>query len=171
MYKDHETPQFWITYQAALRRYVELKIQDKHSVDDIMHEVYLKVFCYCKRFEFSCEKAGVKNLDAWIFRVCHNVIVDHHKRNSRYSYNVALEGLESPSQCDEVSTRYDPALLAELVKSLPAKYAQAVLYDAVDKLKQKEIADKLGLSLTATKSRIQRGKKMLFELYQQILQK
>lgn len=86
MYKDHETPRFWTSYGTALRSYVEREVPDKNAVDDILHEVYLKIYCYCKRYDFCCEKAGVKNLRSWVFRVCHNVIVDYQKEHAKYTY-------------------------------------------------------------------------------------
>ena len=168
MYKDHEMPLFWITYSDALRHYVEIKMKDKSAVDDILHEVYLKVFCYCKRFDFSCEKAGVKNLGSWIFRVCHNTMMDHHKKNSRYSYSENLNETVCAVSICSVDTPCSP--IEELVRTLPPKYSEAVMLDTVLLLKQAEIAKKLGLTLTAAKSRIQRGKKLLLEKYRQLLE-
>lgn len=167
MYKDHETPRFWKTYSDELRRYVQLKVQDTHAVDDIMHEVYLKVFCYCKRYDFSCEKAGVKNLGSWIFRICHNVIIDHLRQNSRYTYTEQFDGLTA----EDPMTKTDQGIpmMHELISKLPPKYAEALIYDSVLLMKQAEIAHKLGLSLPATKSRIQRGKKMLRDKYRDAL--
>ena len=57
------------------------------------------------------------------------------------------------------------------MKSLPPKYAEAVWYDSVLLLNQADIARKLGLSLSAAKSRIQRGKKMFRAIYMEQLSK
>ena len=161
-------PLFWITYSDALRKYVEIKMKDKNAVDDILHEVYLKVFCYCKRYDFSCEKAGVKNLSSWIFRVCHNTMMDHHKKNSRYHYSGKFNEPVC-SLCISDGEMEGP-LIEELVRTLPPKYSEAVMLDTVLLLKQAEIAEKLGLTLTAAKSRIQRGKKLLLEKYRRLLE-
>ena len=48
-----------------------------------------------------------------------------------------------------------------LIEFLPEKYAVALQMADIDGLKQQEIADKLNLSLSATKSRIQRARKLL----------
>lgn len=46
---------------------------------------------------------------------------------------------------------------------LPEKYGQPLFMSDIDAIPQQEIAKKLKLSLTATKSRIQRARKMLKE--------
>lgn len=169
MYKDYETPRFWINYGDALRGYVQKKVSEKNSVEDILHEVYLKIFCYCKRYDFCCDKAGVKNLRSWVFQVCHNTIIDFQKEKARYTY----DGDWSETLQEDVAVSADENRVKpeDLIKILPAKYAEAVYYDSVLAFSQVDIACKLGLSLSAAKSRIQRGKKMFREIYMQHLQK
>ncbi len=48
-----------------------------------------------------------------------------------------------------------------MVRSLPDGYREAVELAEVEGLPQQEIADRLGLSLSGAKSRIQRGRVML----------
>jgi RNA polymerase sigma-70 factor (ECF subfamily) len=47
---------------------------------------------------------------------------------------------------------------------LPQKYGQAVTLNEFDGLTQKQIAEKLDLSLPGAKSRVQRGRKKLKEM-------
>ena len=157
MYKDHETPRFWLNYGEALRSYVQKKMPDKSSVEDILHEVYLKIFCNCKRYDFCCDKAGVRNLRSWVFQVCHNTIIDFQREKAKYTYD--RDWSEVLRDDTTVLAGESKIILGELIRRLPAKYAEAVYYDSVLSLNQADIAARLGLSLSATKSRIQRGKK------------
>jgi RNA polymerase sigma-70 factor (ECF subfamily) len=168
MYKDYETPLFWKTYSEALRKYLEKRMEDKSLVDDILHDVYLKVFLYCKRFDFCCEKAGVKNLRSWIFQVCHNSMLDKLKSNAKYSLagDVNIELAENYIDSQHVSIN-----AKELIAKLPQKYAEAIYLDTVLNIIQQDIATKLGLGISTTKSRIQRGKRMLKEIYLQQIEK
>lgn len=164
MYKDYETPRFWITYSDALRKYLQKRLTDKSLIDDIMHDVYLKVFVFCKRYDFSCEKAGVSNLRSWIFQVCHNSMIDRLKSNAKYSATLEVVNDELPeTSCVEEQTCSFQA--TALIQQLPVKYAEAVYLDTIVKMNQDSIAKKLGLGISATKSRIQRGKRMLKEIY------
>jgi len=165
MYKDHETPRFWKTYGEALRKYLEKRLVDKSLINDILHDVYLKVYLHCKRYDFCCEKAGVKNLRSWIFQICHNIMVDHLRNKAKYTFtgDTIIELTEGPSADNTQSY----LTVKQLLEGLPEKYAQAVYLDAVLKISQANIARKLGLGISATKSRIQRGKRMLREIYMQ----
>jgi RNA polymerase sigma-70 factor, ECF subfamily len=164
MYKDHETPRFWITYSDALRKYLQKRLNDRSMIEDILHDVYLKVFVFCKRYEFSCEKANVTNLRSWIFQVCHNTMVDRLKSDSKYKFPTQqmYELAENSTTAQEHTFR-----AADLIKKLPPTYAEAVYLDTIIKMKQDCIAKKLGLGISATKSRIQRGKRLLREIYLQ----
>ena len=163
MYKDHETPRFWTTYSEALQKYLEKRVQDKTLINDILHDVYVKVYLHCKRYEFCCEKAGVKNLRSWIFQVCHNTMIDRLKNNAKYTFtgDIFIEVIDGSIHDNQRSS----FTAKELIECLPEKYAQAVYLDTILKMDQAKIATQLGLGISATKSRIQRGKRMLKEIY------
>ncbi|MGK2864925.1 MAG: RNA polymerase sigma factor [Chitinophagaceae bacterium] len=163
MYKDHETPRFWITYQDALRKYLLKRLNDKSAINDILHDVYIKIFVYCKRYDFCCEKAGVKNLRSWVFQVCHNTMLDYLKEKSKQCNHCDL--LTCDIEDVNIEQRHEFMNAEELIRKLPSKYAEPVFHDTILRMKQADIAQKLGLSLSATKSRILRGKKMLKDLY------
>lgn len=161
MYQDHETPKFWLTYSDGLKNYITKRIKDKMFAEDVLHDVYIKIFSYCKRYDFCCEKAGVKNLRSWVFQVCHNTLIDHQKINAKYFY---------PKNFTEDFSIQGPDLFIEkqlplehLIKTLPYKYSQVLIFDVFYSMKQADIAEKMSLTLSATKSRIQRGKQMLCE--------
>ena len=159
MYQDHETPRFWLTYSDGLKNYIAKRIKDKRLAEDVLHDVYIKIFCYCKRYDFCCEKAVVKNLRSWVFQVCHNTLVDYQKKNAKYFYpnNFAEDfSIESPDLFVEKRLPVE-----HFIKTLPAMYSDVLMYDIVFSMKQSDIAEKMGLTLSATKSRIQRGKQML----------
>ena len=54
--------------------------------------------------------------------------------------------------------------LEEMVGQLPDGYREAVQLSEIEGLPQQEVADRLGLSLSGAKSRIQRGRAMLKEI-------
>ena len=100
MYKDYETPRFWITYGEPLEKYIAKRVKDKMLAEDVLHDVYLKIYSHCKRFDFCCQKAGIKNLRSWVFQTCHNTLIDYYKTRSRYFYNDSfheIQAIELPS--------------------------------------------------------------------------
>ena len=53
--------------------------------------------------------------------------------------------------------------LSDMIEGLPTAYREAVRLAELDELPQREIASRLGLTLSAAKSRIQRGRRLLRE--------
>jgi RNA polymerase sigma-70 factor, ECF subfamily len=167
MYKDHETPRFWISYAEPLEKYISKRVKDKMLAEDALHDVYVKIYTYCKRFDFCCNKAGVKNLRSWVFQVCHNTLIDYYKTQSRYFYPDRFhEAIEVESLLLKTERQFS---IEKILSHLPEKYRQVLTYEFCYSMKQSEIADKLGLSLPATKSRILRGKQMIAEHYQHLV--
>ena len=68
MYRDHETPRFWITYQEALKNYLLKRLHDKLLVDDIMYDVHLKVFVFCRRYDSVVKKLVLRIFGHGFFR-------------------------------------------------------------------------------------------------------
>ena len=48
-----------------------------------------------------------------------------------------------------------------MIRTLPARYAEALLLTDIDGLTQAAAAERLGLSLSGMKSRVQRGRRLL----------
>lgn len=57
--------------------------------------------------------------------------------------------------------------MEELIAQLPETYREAVRLAEIDGFTQQEVADRLGLSLSGAKSRIQRGRVMLSDVLEQ----
>jgi RNA polymerase sigma-70 factor (ECF subfamily) len=53
------------------------------------------------------------------------------------------------------------ACLRPMIEALPETYRQAVPWSEIDGLTQREVAERLGLSLSGAKSRAQRGREQL----------
>jgi len=55
--------------------------------------------------------------------------------------------------------------LKSMIDSLPDKYKQAIMLTELGGLTQKELAQKLDMSISGAKSRVQRGRNMLREKF------
>jgi len=81
--------------------------------------------------------------------------------------NYSAVALADSVPCDEGEDRLSElrcrgaGWLDEMIRSLPAGYRDAVQLAEIEGLSQQEVADRLGLSLSGAKSRIQRGREML----------
>jgi RNA polymerase sigma-70 factor, ECF subfamily len=142
----------WQEHRARLRGYIARRVREDDAVDDILQEVFLKA---------QGGLSGVRSsgsLTAWLYRIAANAIADHYR--ALRPWESLPEDLAAPEPGFEAA-----AELAEcvrpLIAGLPEVYRTALVLSDLDGLPQKAVAERLGLSLSATKSRVQRGRERL----------
>lgn len=147
-------PVFWLEHRNELRNFIFKRVKNTEFTDDILQEVLVKVYNFCQ------SKSGIRNLRSWLFQIARNSIVDHYRSNKKFTDQ------ELPEMAEENENEaYKDALdfIQPILGFLPEAYATPLKLADIDGLKQSEIAEKLNLSLSATKSRIQRARELLRE--------
>lgn len=149
--KYDEISDFWISYKDALRNYILKLVKDEDTANEISHEVLMKVYSSC------CSGRPIRNIRSWLFQIAYNTCMDHFKKTGK-TVELQKEVVE-----EEDHKPYEGVgeFVRPLLQLLPKKYAAPLELSDLEGLKQQEVADKLGLSLTATKTRIQRARKLL----------
>jgi len=152
-----DVPALWFEHKAALKGYIHKRIADEDVVNDILQEVLLKVYNFC------LSKSGVRNIRSWLFQITQNTITDHYRKNSHFT---ALTENEDHSE-DSVNRSFSDAVefILPMINLLPQEYSLPLKMSDVDGIKQQQIADRLQLGLSATKSRIQRARVMLKDVF------
>lgn len=145
-----ELAALWETWSAGLRRLVARKITAT-DVDDVLQEIFLKL---------QTNLAGLRDpgrIAPWLRRVAESAIADHYRTRSRWEE--LPEDLPAPesAECSADLTR----CLHPMIDSLPETYREAVRLTEIEGLTQQAVADRLGLSLSGAKSRVQRGRARL----------
>jgi RNA polymerase sigma-70 factor (ECF subfamily) len=107
-------------------------------------------------------------LDAWVLQIARNTIADHfRKTRETEEFDESAHGplLIAP---EERLSSEDEGLSGQLrhyvrsvVDRLPPLYREAIRLIELEGLSQVELARRLGLSVSAAKSRVQRGRAML----------
>lgn len=144
--------QVWRDWQAALRRYVARRVRQPADTDDVLHEVFLKIEAHLAQLR----EPG--RLAAWLYRIADHAIADHY-RNQR-PWDELPEDLPAPESAADATAAL-AACLRPMIEALPETYRQAVLWSEIDGLPQREVAERLGISLSGAKSRVQRGREQL----------
>lgn len=91
----------------------------------------------------------IGNVRAFLYRIARNLLIDHHRQQqSRPQLTLLDETLESelpePEQATEDSRRL--ARLQTLMEELPEHLRQALLWNRLDGMTQREIGERLGVS-------------------------
>ncbi len=110
--------------------------------------------------------ADEDRLAAWEYQIARNVIHDHYRKKSD---DVSLADADPADEQDGMGHMRARAgeWLDELIRQLPDPYREAVQLSEIEGLTQLEVAERLGLSHSGTKSRVQRGRAMLREVLDQ----
>lgn len=140
----------WKNHRQALLNFIKTKV-DGAVAEDILQEIGLKFY---QNLEKNKE---IRNARTWLFQVARNTIADYYRKSEKKPTQVDHERPNSfqaiPCVCD---------LSGFVIQNyLPEKYAQPLYWSDIEQQPQKKIAERLNLSLTATKSRIQRARQKL----------
>jgi RNA polymerase sigma-70 factor (ECF subfamily) len=100
----------------------------------------------------------------WAFRIARNVVVDHLRRRRVHAPIEGNEELVLPEEPSNLNDRVG-AWFRSMLSMLPEDYRQALELTELEGLTQRELAERMGLSLSGAKSRVQRARKMLEGLF------
>lgn len=146
----------WRTYHKQLHSFILKRVSDPSVADDILQEVFIKI---CTHIDTLQEDRKVK---AWLFQITRNTIVDYYRKAKPVD--------KLPERINELEAENDPHALNDIescivpmIKSLPEVYRDALFLSELNGLSQKELSEKLQISYSAAKSRVQRGRNLLKE--------
>ncbi|MCB0562236.1 MAG: RNA polymerase sigma factor SigZ [Phaeodactylibacter sp.] len=147
--------QLWGQVHNNLEQYILRQVKDPVAAQDLLQDVFLKMQAKLPQLR-EPEKAA-----PWLFRIAKNTIIDHY----RQAANQPVAGLvtEPAGTEQEDITQEFAYCIRPFIDSLPEKYREALLLVEIQGLSQKELAERLGISYSGAKSRVQRGREMLKE--------
>lgn len=143
----------WTTHGRELLRFVSSRITDADEAWDLVQEVFLRAMLQNRGL------CGIDNPRAWLFHVARNLLIDRYRLTK---LQVPLDDADYPAPVEsdppvEALSNCLPRALAELA---PEDREALTLCD-IEGLPQQAFAERLGLTLPAAKSRVQRARKRL----------
>jgi len=148
----------WLDISRRLRPYLLNKLGSPADADDALQNALLRIHRGLDGLEQP------ERLIPWMYRIAQNAAVDLLRDRTRHP--VAREGAaveaEAPSADDDSAIAADVAnYVASLVSVLDEPYKTALELTEIEGLTHKAAAEAQGVSLTAMKSRVQRGREKL----------
>lgn len=149
----------WKELSSNLKTFILKKVGNEHDAEDILQDIFLKIFTNLDQLKDN------NRIYAWIYQITRNTINDYYRmRRIRAEISdLPEEGVTSNDE-DEIINEL-VLCLKNMIESLPDKYKQAIILTEFGGLTQKELAQKLGMSISGAKSRVQRGRNMLKEKF------
>ncbi len=168
---DHDTDRapdlakIWADIGVSIEAFVRRRINDPHRADDVVADVMVRIHRHLSSLDDH------ERVTAWVYRITRNAIIDDYRRSGRR--REVLESGTEPGAASSADAWVDDqaATLSELaacvrplVAALPADYRRALELTEFQGLTQAEAATIEGVSLTAMKSRVQRGRRQIATL-------
>jgi len=131
--------------------YVYRQVGKRAEAEDITSGVFLNAFE--KIGGFTWQGAG---FNAWIFRIAHNSVIDHFRRQGRPFFEIEAveETLEQPAAGLEemIDTAWEEEELYAAIDDLPDEQKQVILLRLMVNLSNREIGEVLSKSEGAVKA-------------------
>ena len=141
-------------FGAELQAFLRRRVRDAATADDLLQSIWLKVH------ERLPELRDAERVAPWLFQVARNALVDHQRR---IRPTEALPAEVAPvTEAAADGPDLGPAVL-RFLDVLPPEDREALRLTEFEGLTQRELAERLGLSLSGAKSRVQRARARLRE--------
>jgi RNA polymerase sigma-70 factor (ECF subfamily) len=155
------SPAPWQDVAAQLRPFLARRVEAS-EVDDVLQDVFVRM------------QRGLPGLrdeerfTSWLFQIARSSIAEHQRTRARHPLPGAAEDVEitaEPTEDDRDSARSLSRCVSMFVARLPSPHREAVTLVELEGLTVREAAEMVGISLSAMKSRVQRGRAQLRALF------
>lgn len=153
--QPNSTEQIWELLSDRLRSFLRQRVSDEQLAEDLLQETFLRIH---KRM---AQLDDQQRITSWVFQIARNLVVDHYRSKARTQGEPLLDEPASTADEDRNLNEMVSGWLPVMIAQLPDRYREAVELYEMKGLAQQEIADRLQISLSGAKSRIQRGREKL----------
>lgn len=152
----------WSDVAARLRPFVAHRVPSS-DIDDVVQDVLVRMH------RGLPDLREEDRLSAWMFQVARNAIADTARKHARAPVDAPdLQDTPAPPTSDddrEAATAL-AGCVSLFVAQLPSPYREAITLVELEGKTAREAADMVGISVSGMKSRVQRGRAQLRELFE-----
>lgn len=144
-------------YQSSLRAFLLSRLRDPADVDDVLQDALLKTFRNLHMLKDD------EKIRPWLFQIANNALMDHHRRTRRET-SVASDDLWY-DQPGEIAEHAFEGCVEPFLNALPEEARDLLRAVELQGVSQKEYAERLGISYSTLKSRVQTSRKQMRQLF------
>ncbi|HXV59102.1 MAG TPA: RNA polymerase sigma factor SigZ [Vicinamibacteria bacterium] len=158
------TEAVWREFHQRLRSYLRKRVANEADAEDLLQDVFTRIH------ENAHRLGELRSVSGWVHSITRNAVVDFYRsegsRAGRFAVadagdvdaNGSTEDSASPAR-DELAACIEP-----LLTQIHPRYAVPLSLTELNGATQKDAAERMGLTLSAMKSRVSRGRRKLKEL-------
>jgi len=147
-------------YQNRLYRYLQRLVREPATTEDLFQQTWLRVVQNIEGLDPR------RNFEAWLFRIAHNLAIDHLRRRRMESLDEPLPSGEAmstlfpstgPGALERLLGAERDRILTATLAELPAIQREVLTLRFEEEMKLEEIAEVLDVPLSTAKSRLKRA--------------
>lgn len=155
-------PAPWQDVAAQLRPFLARRV-DASELEDVLQDVFVRV------------QRGLPGLrdeerfTSWLFQIARSSIAEHQRMRARHPLPQGPQDTEIVAQSaddDREAARALACCVSIFVARLPSPYCEAITLVELEGLTTREAAEMVGVSVSGMKSRVQRGRAQLRQLFE-----
>ena len=149
----------WEEFSKPLKGFIKRRVKNDQDADDILQNVFYKIHNSIGSLK------DAEKIHAWVYRIARNAVADFY-RTHKYEEDTIVLSEDIIIQPEDELTANDEIAqcLKAMINYLPEKHKQAIVLTEFLNLTQKELAERMGLSVSGAKSRVQRARVKLKEM-------
>ena len=148
-------------FHSDLLGYVKSKVGSREDAEDILQNVFIKI---SSNIDTLTEDTKVKN---WIFTITRNAIIDYYRVNANKRKIAVPLGIDEnvAEAADLDPTKGLDQCVGNFINLLPQEYRDIIIDSEIKGIRQKDLAVKYGMPYPSMRSRVQRGRERLKQLF------
>lgn len=150
--------EIWLKFSHPVKDFIRHQTHNSDITDDLLQEVFIKIHQNLHLLREEEKVAG------WVFQIARNTVLNYFRSQKRNLENQELFVTENESQNAFKENNLNEMVgiwLEEFKKDLAPKYREAIQLVDIEGISQVELANRLGISVSGAKSRVQRGREQL----------
>lgn len=156
-----DTHSVWNEFSGQIRGYLLGKVKHRDDADDLLQEIFIKIHNNIGTLQDE------NKLAPWIHQIVRNTLTDYYRKRrlETTEFNEENSAVNEAEVPDDIYTQCVNGCLKVFIDRLPDKYREPLVLSDIDELKQKDIANQMNLSYSGLKSRVQRGREMIKDMF------
>ncbi|MCE3228690.1 MAG: hypothetical protein K0S32_3241 [Bacteroidetes bacterium] len=148
--------QIWTNYHKDIKHYILSEVRDKDMAHDILQDVFIKAHSNLHQLkeEQKCKQ--------WLLRIAKNTITDHFRKDKK-NIRIVPDIIQVPE--DSSANERFVKCMSSFIGKLPEHYKEAVVLADLQNIDQVQLAKRLKISYSGVKSRVQRGRQLLKNMF------
>jgi RNA polymerase sigma-70 factor (ECF subfamily) len=157
----NESPAPWQDVAARLRPFIARRVAPT-EIDDVMQDVFVRMQRGLPQLRDE------ERFTSWLFQIARSSVAEHMRTRARHPIadDADQETAAATEEDDREAARHLAGCVSMFVAQLPSPYREAVTLVELEGKTAKEAAELVGISVSGMKSRVQRGRAQLRELFE-----